>query len=256
VRRHEPRQAGKLGNPKNVIRHQILKDGEGIMISKLVLLLILSGSIGAGPAGLKGQETAAPVGTHVISGTVLDDRSGDPVSGAGVRVVVDGRTVGRARTGEAGGFSIEGQFEAGVGVVRTVAVGFLPETHQVQLGCDSSGEERSVCRKVVDLYLQSTDRLFDRSAAECSLVGTVFSGHGAALANAVVSLDPAPPWRLRTPSFVTKSLCFSGSDPGRSSGPLTECSGSGSAGIADTGLGETADQGSDSVRFCAPFPCP
>jgi len=158
------------------------------MIRGSVLMLSLCIAIVGCVRPMEAQQPSG--GIHVLSGAVVDEQSGLRVRDATVTFAFGGVEVARVQTDESGDYRYQGSLTAGLGVVRVLAVGFLPETQQFQLACSEVRTQPPYCEKKVDLYLQPADRIFEPSASECILTGTIHSGEsGAVVPGALVVLE-------------------------------------------------------------------
>ena len=129
-----------------------------------------------------------------VTGSVIAQDSGQPISGASVWIELRGREVVRAATDASGQFRMEGEFNAGITpeVVRATAVGFLPETYRLQLGCSEVVSVRGqpgYCRKEVTVHMQEARGVFEPSAHRCTLVGQVTLADGAPAPHSLVRLE-------------------------------------------------------------------
>jgi hypothetical protein len=140
------------------------------------------------------EPQASGVVVHQVHGIVIDQETGAGVAGATVSVLLQGRRAADTVTDSAGRYLLEARLRTGrTGeVVRALAVGFVPEAQEVELVCPeivTRGRERPYCRKEVNLYLQPAQRMFEPSAATCTLEGTVRDGGGAPLQGVTVRLE-------------------------------------------------------------------
>jgi hypothetical protein len=124
-----------------------------------------------------------------VSGTILEEATNQPLSGASVRLLVDGRQVMRTETDEAGEFRFETEVRAGAAELEVWAEGFLPSGQRFRIACEQGGARQPPCSRTMDLYLDSAGGLFRPSASTCRLEGTVSSTDGRPGVGARVALE-------------------------------------------------------------------
>ncbi len=164
----------------------------------LVLLALL-----LSPGGARAQESNAARETFLrLTGIVRDARTGEGIAGASV-AIVRGSVEESVLADSAGRYVIEWPYD-GTPIPETVRAyrpGYLPEAQRASLYClatISRPGEPGYCDKKVNFELRSTDRLFEPSAAFCSVTVTVLDDEQRTLPGALVKLEGEERGRLLT----------------------------------------------------------